>query len=165
MVALQDELSQYDAYYVGDTSRKVIYLTFDCGYENGYTEPILDALKKHNAPAAFFVVGNMIESAPEIVRRMAEVNILDATTCEYIINELYKNEDGSGEQLLRDCIKEGGYTKLLAEPSHKKSMTGFYELLNQAEQLGLFGPEKVARLREKLNLPKVGGSENTIEIR
>ena len=44
-------------------------------------------------------------------------------------------------------------------------MTGFYELLNQAEQLGLFGPEKVARLREKLNLPKVGGSENTIEIR
>ena len=70
--ATVEELAQYDAYYVGDTSRKVIYLTFDCGYENGYTEPILDALKKHNAPAAFFVVGNMIESAPEIVRRMAE---------------------------------------------------------------------------------------------
>ena len=67
-----EELAQYDAYFVGDTSRKVIYLTFDCGYENGYTEPILDTLKKHNAPAAFFVVGNMIESAPEIVRRMAE---------------------------------------------------------------------------------------------
>lgn len=50
-------LSQYDAWYVGDTSRKVIYLTFDCGYENGNTEAILDALKKHNAPAAFFVVG------------------------------------------------------------------------------------------------------------
>jgi len=70
--ATSEELAQYDAYFLGDTSEKVIYLTFDCGYENGYTETILDALKKHNAPAAFFVVGNMIESAPDIVRRMAE---------------------------------------------------------------------------------------------
>lgn len=70
--ATAEELAKYDAYYIGDTSRKVIYLTFDCGYENGYTEPILDVLKKHNAPAAFFVVGNMIESAPEIIHRMAE---------------------------------------------------------------------------------------------
>lgn len=56
---------------MGDTSQKVIYLTFDCGYENGNTGAILDALKKHSAPAAFFVVGHMIESAPDIVRRMA----------------------------------------------------------------------------------------------
>ena len=69
--ATVEELAEYDAHYLGDTSKKVIYLTFDCGYENGYTEPILDALKKHNAPAAFFVVGNMIESAPDIIRRMA----------------------------------------------------------------------------------------------
>ena len=67
-----EDLAQYDAWFLGDTSQKVIYLTFDCGYENGYTEKILDALKKHNAPAAFFVVGNMIETAPDIVRRMAE---------------------------------------------------------------------------------------------
>ena len=66
-----EELAQYNAYYLGDTSEKVIYLTFDCGYENGYTEQILDVLKAHSAPAAFFVVGHMIESAPEIVRRMA----------------------------------------------------------------------------------------------
>ena len=68
--ATTEDLLQYDARYLGDTSQKVIYLTFDCGYENGYTEPILDSLKKHNAPAAFFVVGNMIETAPDIVRRM-----------------------------------------------------------------------------------------------
>ena len=67
-----EELRRYDAWYLGDSGEKVRYLTFDCGYENGYTEPILDALKKHNAPAAFFVVGNMIESAPEIIRRMVE---------------------------------------------------------------------------------------------
>lgn len=70
--ASPSDLAKYDAYYLGDTSQKVIYLTFDCGYENGYTGQILDALKKHNAPAAFFLVGHMIESAPDIVRRMAE---------------------------------------------------------------------------------------------
>ena len=65
------DLAQYDAYYLGDTSKKVIYLTFDCGYENGYTAKILDTLKEHQAPAAFFVVGHMIESAPELIWRMA----------------------------------------------------------------------------------------------
>ena len=70
--ATTEDLARYNACYLGDTSKKVIYLTFDCGYENGYTEPILDTLKKHSVPAAFFVVGNMIESAPDIIRRMAE---------------------------------------------------------------------------------------------
>ena len=70
--ATAEKLAQYNAYYVGDTSQKVLYLTFDCGYENGNTEPILDALKKHGAPAAFFVVGTYIESEPELVRRMAD---------------------------------------------------------------------------------------------
>lgn len=64
------ELAEYDAYYCGQGEEKVIYLTFDCGYENGNTEPILDALKKHNAQATFFVVGHFLESAPEIVKRM-----------------------------------------------------------------------------------------------
>lgn len=68
----EKELASYNACFVGDTSQKVIYLTFDCGYENGNTATILDALKKHNAPAAFFVVGHMLESAPELVVRMAD---------------------------------------------------------------------------------------------
>ena len=65
-----DELKKYNAWYVGDKSKNVIYLTFACGYENGNTEPILDALKKHNAKATFFVVGHFLESAPDIVKRM-----------------------------------------------------------------------------------------------
>ena len=65
-----EELKKYDAFYVGDPDKKVIYLTFDCGYRNGNTEPILDALKKHNAPATFFVVGHFLETAPEIAKRM-----------------------------------------------------------------------------------------------
>ena len=66
-----EELRQYNAFYVGDTSKKTIYLTFDAGYENGCTPAILDALKKHNAPACFFVVGNFIDTAPDLVKRMA----------------------------------------------------------------------------------------------
>ena len=49
----------------------MLYLTFDAGYENGQTENILDILKKHNVPAAFFLVGNYIERNPDLVRRMA----------------------------------------------------------------------------------------------
>ncbi len=60
----------YDAFWVGDPEEKTIYLTFDAGYENGYTAQILDVLKQHNVPAAFFVVGHYIKSAPELVQRM-----------------------------------------------------------------------------------------------
>ncbi|MDE6388482.1 MAG: polysaccharide deacetylase family protein [Lachnospiraceae bacterium] len=70
--ALPEDLAWYDAYYVGEDNEKVIYLTFDCGYENGNTEPILDALKKHNVKATFFVVGHFLETAPDLVKRMAE---------------------------------------------------------------------------------------------
>ena len=66
------DLAQYDAYYLGDTSKKGMDRTFDGVYETGYTEKIRDALKKHEAPAAFFVVGNMIETAPDIICRMVE---------------------------------------------------------------------------------------------
>ena len=64
------ELKKYNAYFCAEGDEKVLYLTFDCGYENGNTEPILDALKNHNAQATFFVVGHFLESAPDIVRRM-----------------------------------------------------------------------------------------------
>lgn len=65
-----EELAQYDAFYAQDTNKKILYLTFDCGYENGNTPQILDALKKHGAPATFFVVGTYIESNPELIKRM-----------------------------------------------------------------------------------------------
>ena len=65
-------LKDYDAVYVGDTEEKVLYLTFDAGYENGYTEKILDTLKKHKTPAAFFLVGNYIEKNADLVRRMVD---------------------------------------------------------------------------------------------
>lgn len=68
----KEELSKYDAWYLGDDKEKVLYLTFDCGYENGNTDKILDALQKHHAKGTFFVVGHFLESAPEQVKRMCE---------------------------------------------------------------------------------------------
>lgn len=65
-------LSAYDAAFIGDTSEKVLYLTFDAGYENGCTAKILDVLKKQEVPAAFFLVGNYIEKNADLVRRMVE---------------------------------------------------------------------------------------------
>ena len=65
-----EELAKYQAFYAQDTTEKVLYLTFDCGYENGNTEAILDALKAHQAPATFFVVGSYLSDNPKLVRRM-----------------------------------------------------------------------------------------------
>jgi len=68
----QTVLSQFDAAFVGDDSEQVLYLTFDAGYENGCTAQILDVLKEHRVPAAFFLVGNYLEQNPDLVRRMAD---------------------------------------------------------------------------------------------
>ena len=70
--ASQEYLRNFDALYVGDANQKEIYITFDAGFENGNTERILDALKKHGVKATFFLVGNYFETQPELVKRMAE---------------------------------------------------------------------------------------------
>ncbi|MFI3176246.1 MAG: polysaccharide deacetylase family protein [Eubacteriales bacterium] len=67
-----EELAQYGAYYYKDTEEKELFLTFDAGFENGNTEAILDALKSQNVTATFFLVGNYLETAPDLVRRMVE---------------------------------------------------------------------------------------------
>lgn len=67
------DISQYHAYYVNrDAEDMVIYLTFDCGYENGYTAEILDTLKEQNVKAVFFVTQTYIRDNPELVIRMKE---------------------------------------------------------------------------------------------
>lgn len=69
------DLTKYDAWYVKTEvkdGKKPVFLTFDCGYENGYTPGILDVLQKHKAPAAFFVCKHFIEDQPDLIRRMKE---------------------------------------------------------------------------------------------
>lgn len=65
-------VGQYGGYCMGNPDEKVIYLTFDMGYENGYMPAILDTLKEHNVPAAFFLVGHYFDSAPDMVKRMVD---------------------------------------------------------------------------------------------
>ena len=136
--ATVEELAQYNAYYLGDTSQKVIYLTFDCGYETGYTASILDTLKKHNAPAAFFVVGNMIESAPDLIRRMvAEGHIVG--------NHTYHHPDMSSISEQSAFQKELESLEALFQETTGQTMSKYYrppqgkynvENLRQAKALG-----------------------------
>lgn len=70
--AWKDTLKRFDGYYIGDTSKKVLYLTFDEGYENGYTGKILDTLHATSTPAAFFVTGPYLERETALVKRMVD---------------------------------------------------------------------------------------------
>ncbi|HET7578916.1 MAG TPA: delta-lactam-biosynthetic de-N-acetylase [Bacillales bacterium] len=65
-------LNKYGGIFQGNTHKKFIYLTFDNGYEQGYTSRILDTLKKKQVPAAFFVTGHYLESEPDLVKRMVK---------------------------------------------------------------------------------------------
>ena len=95
----QTALSRYDAAFLGDTNQKVLYLTFDAGYENGFTPQILDVLKKHQVPAAFFLVGNYLEREPDLVRRMTEEGHIvgNHTWSHPDMSKIQKKEDFSRE--------------------------------------------------------------------
>ena len=94
-----DQLKQYDAVYVGDSSKKVLYLTFDAGYENGCTEKILDTLQKQEVKAAFFLVGNYLEKNADLVRRMvAEGHTVGNHTMHHLdMSKLCNQEDFARE--------------------------------------------------------------------
>jgi peptidoglycan-N-acetylmuramic acid deacetylase len=63
-------VTKYNGIYIGNTNEKTIYLTFDEGYENGYTKQILDVLKANNVKAHFFITGAYLKDQPELVKRM-----------------------------------------------------------------------------------------------
>ena len=68
----KDLIDKYGAIYLGDTSKKNIYLTFDEGYENGNTSTILDILKENKVKAIFFITGSYLKQNPELVKRMID---------------------------------------------------------------------------------------------
>ena len=86
-----DELKKYNAYYARNTDQKVIYLTFDCGYENGNTPSILAALKRHHVPATFFVVGNFLQDNPDLIKQMQK----------YVSSSRYVTDCDTGNLLKR----------------------------------------------------------------
>nr|WP_242825609.1 polysaccharide deacetylase family protein [Butyricicoccus pullicaecorum] len=136
--ASSEELEALSARYLGDVSEPVIYLTFDAGFENGNTPAILDALKKHHAPAAFFLVGNYLETAPDLVRRMVEEGhvVGNHTTSHPDMSkiadlETFQQELKGVEDLYREVTGQE-MPKLYRPPQGKFSL----ENLKQAQQLG-----------------------------
>ncbi|GAB6927669.1 delta-lactam-biosynthetic de-N-acetylase [Paenibacillus sp. JCM 10914] len=70
-------LQKYDAVFMGDANKKELYLTFDNGYENGFTPRILDTLQEKKVPAAFFVTGHYVKTQEDLLKRMtAEGHII-----------------------------------------------------------------------------------------
>ena len=133
-----DDLKQYNAYYASDTDQKIIYLTFDAGYENGNTPAILDALKKHQAPAVFFVVGNFIKDNPDLIRRiLAEGHIIGNHTMTHPDLSQISSMDAFQKEL-QDV--EELYTSLTGEAMTKfyRPPRGIYstENLSMAKELG-----------------------------
>ena len=65
-------LEKYDGIAMGNDKDKYVYLTFDEGYEAGYTEKILDVLKENDVKAAFFITGHYSNTAGDLVQRMID---------------------------------------------------------------------------------------------
>ena len=117
--ATADYLKKFDAYYAEDTKEKVLYLTFDAGYENGNTAKILDALKKHQAPAAFFLVGNYLKTSPELVKRMVKEGHI-------VGNHTFHHPDMSQISTMETFSKELGDLEKLYQQTTGQEMKKFY---------------------------------------
>jgi peptidoglycan-N-acetylmuramic acid deacetylase len=136
--ASADFLKQYNAYFIGATDRKVIYLTFDAGFENGYTSSILDTLKKHKVKATFFLVGNYLKTSPDLVKRMVSEGHI-------VGNHTYSHPDMSKISNLESFQKEmteveDMYLKITGTKMQKfyRPPQGKYSVnnLKQANELG-----------------------------
>lgn len=132
------ELQKYDAVYVGDTTQPVLYLTFDAGYENGCTEKILDVLKKHQVPAAFFLVGNYMEKNADLVRRMVDEGHIvgNHTMHHYDMSKIGSKETFIKELQELEVLFTGITGKTL--PKYYRPPQGVYsrENLEMAKELG-----------------------------
>lgn len=132
------QLKKFDAAYIGNSAEKVLYLTFDAGYENGCTEKILDVLKKHEVPAAFFLVGHYIEKNADLVRRMASEGhtVGNHTMHHYDMSKL--SEKAAFEKELNDL--EALYKEVTGSdmPKFYRPPQGIYseDNLRMAKELG-----------------------------
>ncbi len=131
-------LEQYNAYYMGDPTQKTLYLTFDAGFENGYTPAILDTLKKHKVSATFFLVKNYLDTQPELVKRMvAEGHTVGNHTASHPDMSKLADKAAFQEELQ---ILEEGYRQLIGKemPRLYRPPQGKFseENLKMASELG-----------------------------
>ena len=130
------ELAEYHAFFAADTAEKKLYLTFDCGYENGNTPAILAALKKHQAPAVFFAVGNFVRDNPDLIKQMvAEGHIVGNHTMTHPDMSKISSEDSFQKELQ-------GVEKIYKETTGKE-MEKFYR-----PPQGIYSTENLAMAKE-----------------
>lgn len=133
-------ITDNQGYAIGEDTKN-IYLTFDCGYENGYTEGILDTLKETNTKAVFFITGHYLKSSRGIVERMmneghiignhtySHKDFTQSTSAE-ILSDIKKLEDafyqefgvsmskfvrpprGEYNEMSQKTLKDNGYTSV-----------------------------------------------------
>ena len=65
-------IDKYEGISMGNSEKPYVYLTFDCGYEAGYTEKILEVLKQNEVKATFFITGHYLNSASDLVKKMID---------------------------------------------------------------------------------------------
>lgn len=136
--ASAEHLLQFDAYYMGNENDKVLYLTFDAGYETDYTAGMLDVMKKHEVPSAFFLVGTYIRDEQELVRRMiAEGHIVANHTMSHPDMSKISDIEKFSQELTR---VEEVYREVTGEelPKFYRPPNGTYSETNlkHAKQLG-----------------------------
>ena len=129
-------LRKLDAAFMGDPGEKVIFLTFDAGYENGHTEKILDTLQSHDVKAAFFLVGDYVERNADLTRRMVtDGHIVGNHTMDH--PDISENPDKLPQQLkgMEDLFREVTGSEL---PKFYRPPMGKYteENLKTAKELG-----------------------------
>lgn len=134
--ATPEELSASWAYYIGNPKEKVLYLTFDCGFENGNTPAILKALKRHHAPATFFVVGNFLETSPDLIRQMRKDGHI-------VGNHTFHHPDMSKISTKEAFAKELSDVESLYQEITGEEMTRFYR-----PPQGIYSPENLQMAKE-----------------
>ncbi|WP_284642943.1 delta-lactam-biosynthetic de-N-acetylase [Paenibacillus silviterrae] len=120
-----DAVQKNGAIFLGDTAKKELYLTFDNGYENGYTSKILDVLREKQVPAIFFVTGHYIKDQPELLKRMVSEGHL-------IGNHSWSHPDMS--QLAQQQIRE----ELDKVKTEVEKVTGQQEMAYLRPPRGIF---------------------------
>ena len=134
-------LEKYHGVWIGDTNKKIIYFTFDCGYENGYTDDVLDILKKEKVPGAFFITGHYIKSQPDLVKRMVDEG-------HVVGNHSWGHPDLSK-------ISDERYTKEIKKlEKYYTKLTGKHDMKYLRPPRGTFN-ERSLRLAEQLGYTSV----------
>ncbi len=130
-------LAQYGAYFMGDADEKTLYLTFDCGYENGNTAKILDTLKKQHVPGAFFVVGHYLDAAPELVKRMVSEGHLVGNHTNHHPNMSKVDRERFTSELTSLADQYKALTGRTIDPFYRPPEGSYtYENLRWAQSLG-----------------------------